>query len=158
MGSPPGISARVDIVTYHEYAGIVTYHKRRSIDMTLSQAERQTRRREKLKAAGKILFQAWVSQDEAVRLKAMLDGGIVTYHAPPSSPAFRTAKPAKRKRRRVDPVQEKNREIFERNIAKIRSRLTGGKKASEVAAWLNSLGFVGSGATLNGLLKTAPGF
>lgn len=126
--------------------------------MTLSAAERQTRRREKLKAAGKILFQMWVSQDEAVRLKAVLAGGNVTYHALPPSPTFRTARPAKRKRRRIDPVQEKNLEIFERNIAKINSRLAGGKKPSEVAAWLNSLGFVGSGATLNGLLKAEPRF
>lgn len=111
--------------------------------MPLSAAERQAKRRAKLKTKGKVLFQAWVTQAQAKRIKALLDGAV-TYHAPA---------PSRRKRRKLDPVAESNREIFKARQAEIRARLATGEKPTQIAAWLASFGFHGSGATLNGFLK-----
>ncbi|MDQ3565337.1 MAG: hypothetical protein M3436_14805 [Pseudomonadota bacterium] len=69
--------------------------------MPLSAAERQAKRRAKLRSKGWVLLQAWVTQAQAKRIRALL--GDVTYHVPAP----------RRKRRKLDPVQEKNREIFE---------------------------------------------
>ena len=110
--------------------------------MALSAAERQAKRRAKLKTKGKVLFQAWVTQAQAERIRALL--GDVTYHAPA---------PSRRKRRKLDPVQEKNREIFEARQAEIRARLATGEKPTQIAGWLNTLGFVGTGATVNGFFN-----
>ncbi len=72
--------------------------------MALSDAERQARRREKLKAKGKVLFQAWVTSAQSKQITALLDGAGVTYHTPPV--------PLRRKRRRsIDPVFWENRRI-----------------------------------------------
>ena len=49
-------------------------------------------------------------------------------------------------------MKEKNREIFEARQAEIRARLAAGDKPTQIAGWLNSLGFVGTGATVNGFL------
>lgn len=54
-----------------------------------------------------------------------------------------------------DARREKNAPIFEEHLAEITARLDAGEKPSEVAAWLNTMGFEGNGATLNGLLKKA---
>lgn len=54
--------------------------------------------------------------------------------------------------RKVDPVQKKNREIFEMHQADIRARLAAGEKATQIAGWLNTVGFVGTDATVNGFL------
>lgn len=62
--------------------------------MALSAAERQAKRRAKLKTKGKVLFQAWVTQAQAESIRALL--GDVTYHAPG---------PSRRKRRKLDAVQ-----------------------------------------------------
>jgi hypothetical protein len=110
--------------------------------MPLSAAERQAKRRAKLKTKGKVLFQAWVTQAQAERLRALLSD--VTYHPPA---------PSRRKRRKVDPVQEKNRGIFEARQAEIRARLATGEKPTQIARWLNTLGFVGTGATVNGFFN-----
>lgn len=113
--------------------------------MTLTPAERQARRREKLRAKGRVLFQAWVTPAQAKRIKALLDGADVTYHAPA---------PRRRKRLRLaDPVAEKNLQIYEARHAEIHLRLRAGEKPRRIAAWLNTLGFAGTGATLNTFLK-----
>ena len=109
--------------------------------MAFSAAERQAKRRAKLKTKGKVLFQAWVTKAQATRIRVML--ASVTYHAPPPAPS-------RRKRRKPDPVQEKNREVFEARQAEIRSRLAAGEKPNQIAAWLNTFGFIGTGATVNG--------
>ena len=49
-------------------------------------------------------------------------------------------------------MKEKNREIFEARQAEIRARLAAGEKPTQIAGWLNTLGFVGTGATVNGFL------
>lgn len=122
--------------------------------MTLSAAERQARRRENLKAKGKVFFQAWVTTVQAEQIKALLDGTGVTYHAPAQPVTYHVPKSPRRKRRRpIDPVQEKNRELFETHQAEIRRQLAAGAKPSRLVAWLNNFGFVGTGATLNGFLK-----
>ena len=88
------------------------------------------------------MFQAWVTQAQAERIRAVL--GAVTYPAPA---------PSRRKRRKLDPVQEKNREIFEARQAEIRARLAAGEKPTQIAGWLHTLGFVGTGATVNGFFN-----
>jgi len=116
-------------------------------------AERQARYRERQRSAGMRGFLVSATPEQAERIRAFLRGGVlpvtsngaVTYHAPASQPL-------RRKRRKLDPVQEKNREIFEAHRAEIRRRLASGKKPSAIAAWLNCLGFVGTGAMLNGFL------
>ncbi len=65
---------------------------------------------------------------------------------------FRDSCDPHRKRRRCDLVKEKNREIFEARQAEIPARLAAGDKPTQIAGWLNSLGFVGTGATVNGFL------
>ncbi|MDQ3565043.1 MAG: hypothetical protein M3436_13185 [Pseudomonadota bacterium] len=113
--------------------------------MALSAAERQANRRAKLRGLGNVLVHVWVTPKHAERIKALLDGDV-THHAPA---------PSRRKRRKLDPVQEKNREIFEARQVEIRARIKAGEKPSAIAAWLNTLGFVGTGATLNGFLRSA---
>lgn len=49
--------------------------------------------------------------------------------------------------------RERNTPIFEEYLDEITARIDAGKKPSELAAWLNTLGFEGDGATLNGLLR-----
>lgn len=122
--------------------------------MALSVAERQARRREKLKAKGKTLFQAWVTPAQAARIRALLEGAGVTYHAPAQPVTYHAPAPPRRKRRRpIDPVREQNRALFEAHEIEIRRRLASGQKPSRIVAWLNDLGFIGTGATLNGFLK-----
>lgn len=58
-----------------------------------------------LKTKGKVLFQAWVTPDQAEQIKALLDGGQAPYHLP--------TPPRRKRRRKIDTVVEKNREIFE---------------------------------------------
>ena len=83
------------------------------------------------------MFQAWVTQAEAERIRALLgDEPITRQH------------PARRKRRKIDPVQEKNREIFEARPVDIRARLATGAKPTQIAGWLHTVGFVGTGATV----------
>jgi hypothetical protein len=79
----------------------------------------------------------------------------VTYHAPAQPVTYHAPTPPRRKRRRrpIDPVQEKNRELFEAHQTEIRRRLAAGQKPSQLAAWLTDLGFVGTGAALNRFLK-----
>lgn len=112
--------------------------------MPLSAAERQAKRRAKLKAKGRVLIHQWVTRAEAERIKALL-GGAAAYHAPA---------PPRRKRRKLDPVAESNRKIFEARQAEIRERLATGEKPTQIALWLNTLGFVGTGATVNGFCNS----
>lgn len=120
--------------------------------MVLTNAEKQARYRARKRAEGMTKLPAYATPEQAAQIRAYLRGGVlpvtrngtVTYHAPA---------PSRRKRRKLDPVQEKNRQIFDAHRAEIRRRLSAGKKPSAIAAWLNTLGFVGTGATLNGFLK-----
>ncbi|MEP6879709.1 MAG: hypothetical protein ABI865_12770, partial [Nitrosospira sp.] len=59
----------------------------------------------------------------------------------------------KKKRDAREAWQIKNDELWETHRTEITRRYAAGQKPSQIAAWLNTLGFTGSGATLNGYLK-----
>lgn len=53
----------------------------------------------------------------------------------------------------IEARRERNKPFFEEHMEEITARIDAGEKPSEVAKWLNTLGFDGDGATLNGLLR-----
>jgi hypothetical protein len=130
--------------------------------MALSSAERQAKRRAKLKAEGKMLFQSWVTPSEASKLRSVL-AGSANAEQPPQPTATRDERiiPAvlaiglpRRQGPTLDSVSERNAKVFEEHQDEIRARLDAGWTVTQVAAWLNTRGFVGTGQTVENFLKT----
>jgi hypothetical protein len=59
----------------------------------------------------------------------------------------------RKKRDTREAWQIKSDELWETHRTEITRRYAAGQKPSQIAAWLNTLGFTGSGATINGYLK-----
>jgi hypothetical protein len=61
----------------------------------------------------------------------------------------------KKKRDTREALRIRNDVLWEAHQAEIKAWRAAGQKPSEIAAWLNTLGFTGSGGTLNGYLKNS---
>ncbi len=109
-----------------------------------------------------MLFQSWVTPSEASRLKSVLAGRAtaeqVSQGAAHSgerslSAVLMMALPH-RDGPTLDSVSERNAKVFEEHQDEMRARLNAGWTVKQVAAWLNTRGFVGTGQTVEDFLKT----
>ncbi len=122
--------------------------------MPLTNAEKQAALRARRTRAGLVLFQAWVTPEQAARLKAVISNPTM----PPPDPvgldpmSLPVVKPSRR-RRKPDPVAENNRNLILQHKEAIMARLRAGEKPTQIAQWLQTQGFVGTGATFNGFWR-----
>ena len=119
-------------------------------------AERQAAFKAKMRQAGKKQIAIWVDPaQEAAIVSLLADTGSLPVTPAPSRPIRLPASPGKirKKRDTRETWQIKNDELWETHHMEIKRRHAAGQKPSELAAWFNTLGFTGSGATLNGYLK-----
>lgn len=128
--------------------------------MAMTNAEKQAALRARRTRAGLVLFQAWVTPEQAARLKAVIDNQAQTATAPQSTATAMngpaptgSAVAPRRRRRKEDPVTANNRSLILQHQAEIFARLRAGEKPTALAAWLQQFGFVGSGATFNGFWR-----
>jgi hypothetical protein len=125
-------------------------------------AQRQAAFKARMRQAGKKQIAIWVDPPQEAAITAFLAGAAplpVTFGSPlPDRPVRLPASPRKpRKKRDIrEPWQIRNDELWKTHHAEIRARRTAGQKPSEIAAWLNTLGFTGSGGTLNSYLNSNP--
>jgi hypothetical protein len=103
-------------------------------------AERQAAFKAKMRQAGKKQIAIWV--DPAQQAAIVTVSSLSVTHSPQI-----------KKRDAREAWQIKNDELWETHRTEITRRYAAGQKPSQIAAWLNTLGFTGSGATLNGYLK-----
>ncbi len=114
--------------------------------------ERQAAFKAKMRQAGKKQIAIWVDPAEQAAILAFLVGaGELSV----KTPLLRVAhSPRIRKKRDTREARQKNNdELWEAHRTEITQRYAAGQKPSQIATWLNTLGFTGSGATLNGYLK-----
>ena len=119
-------------------------------------AERQAAFKAKMRQAGKKQIAIWVDPAQKAAVVAFLAGmGSLPVTPAPSRPVRPLASPGKirKKRDTREAWQIENDRLWETHHTEIKRRHTAGQKPSEIAAWFNTLGFTGSGATLNGYLK-----
>lgn len=123
-------------------------------------AEIQAAFKAKMRQAGKQQIAIWVTPEQKAAIKVYLESGdrllVMTPPVPllpfPSSPII-SGKAKKKKRDTREAWQIRNDELWQAHRDEVRRRIAMGQKPSEVATWLNTLGFTGSGATLNGYIK-----
>lgn len=115
-------------------------------------AERQSVYKAKMRSSGKRQIAIWVDPAQHAAIMAFLSGTGKLRVTPPQSKAVHPPK-LKKKRDRREAWQIKNDELWEMHRAAIKQRHAAGQKPSAIAIWLNTLGFTGSGATLNGYIK-----
>lgn len=115
-------------------------------------AERQAAFKAKMRQAGKKQIAIWVDPAQQAAIVAFLAG---TGELPVMRPQLKvTHSPRIRKKRDTrEAWQIRNDELWEMYRTEITQRYVVGQKPSQIAVWLNTLGFTGSGATLNGYLK-----
>jgi hypothetical protein len=125
-------------------------------------AQRQAAFKARMRQAGKKQIAIWVDPQQEATITAFLAGVAplpVTpeplQHDRPIHLATSPRKPRKKRDPR-EPWQIRNNELWEAHHVEIRERRAAGQKSSEIAAWLNTLGFTGSGATLNSYLNSYP--
>ena len=119
-------------------------------------AERQAAFKAKMRRAGKKQIAIWVDPAQEAAIAAFLAGtDPLPVISSPSRSLRLPASPGKARKKRDtrEAWRIRNDELWEAHQAEIRTRREAGQKPSEIAAWLNTLGFTGSGATLNGYLK-----
>lgn len=122
-------------------------------------AQRQAAFKSKMRQAGKKQTAIWVDPEQEAAITAFLGGkGLLPVTPAPSRPIRLPASPgrARKKRDNREAWQIRNDALWEAYQTEIRARREAGQKPSEIAAWLNTLGFTGSGGTLNGYLKNSP--
>ncbi|MBA2659187.1 MAG: hypothetical protein H0U72_06485 [Nitrosospira sp.] len=115
-------------------------------------AERQAAFKAKMRQAGKKQITIWVDPAQQAAITALLAGIeklLVTMPRPKVDPPRKL----KKKRDTREVWQIKNDAVWEAHRTEITQQYAAGHKPSVIAAWLNTLGFVGSGATLNGYIK-----
>src|SRR5665213_1367625 len=115
-------------------------------------AQRQAVFKTKMRQAGKKQMTIWADTGQQAAIVAFLAG---TGELPVMSPPMRVTHPPRiRKKRDTREAWEiRNDELWETHRTEITRRYAAGQKPSQIAAWFNTLGFTGSGATLNGYLK-----
>ncbi len=115
-------------------------------------SQRQAAFKAKVRRSGKKQIAIWVDPAQEAAIVAFLAG---TDALPVTAPAPRVSHPPRIRKRRDtrEAWQIKNDELWETHRTEITRRYAAGQKPSQIAAWLNTLGFTGSGATLNGYLK-----
>ncbi|MEO6563092.1 MAG: hypothetical protein ABIN99_08620 [Nitrosospira sp.] len=115
-------------------------------------AQRQATFKAKMRQAGKKQIAIWVDPAQQAAIVAFLAG---TGELPVTASSLSVTHPPqiKKKRDAREAWQIKNDELWETHRTEITRRYAAGQKPSQIAAWLNTLGFTGSGATLNGYLK-----
>jgi hypothetical protein len=125
-------------------------------------AQRQAAFKARMRQAGKKQIAIWVDPQQEAAITAFLANAMplpVTAeplrHDRPIRLAALPRKPRKKRDAR-EPWQIRNDELWEAHHVEIREKRSAGQKSSEIAAWLNTLGFTGSGATLNGYLNSHP--
>lgn len=118
-------------------------------------AERQAAFKAKMRQAGKKQIAIWVDPAQEAAIAAFLVGKDSLPVTPPPRLVHLPASPgrARKKRDTREAWRIRNDELWEAHQTEIRTRREAGQKPSEIAGWLNTLGFTGSGATLNGYLK-----
>lgn len=118
-------------------------------------AQRQAVFKAKMRQAGKKQMTIWADPGQQAAIMAFLAGtGLLPVMTLPSRPVrLPAASRGKKKRDTREAWQIKNDELWETHRTEITRRYAAGQKPSQIAAWLNTLGFTGSGATLNGYLK-----
>ncbi|GAB1720383.1 MAG: hypothetical protein NTAFB09_21140 [Nitrosospira sp.] len=125
-------------------------------------AQRQAAFKARMRQAGKKQIAIWVDPQQEAAITAFLAGATPLPVTPePSRPGRPIRLPVasrnpRKKRDTREPWQIRNDELWETHHADIRARRAAGQKPSEIAAWLNTLGFTGSGGTLNGYLNSNP--
>ena len=115
-------------------------------------AQRQSTYKAKMRQAGKKQMTVWADPAQQAAIVAFLAG---TGELPVTAPQLRVIHPPriKKKRDRREAWQIKNDELWETQRTEITRRYAAGQKPSQIAAWLNTLGFTGSGVTLNGYIN-----
>jgi 23S rRNA G2445 N2-methylase RlmL len=115
-------------------------------------AERQAAFKAKMRQAGKKQIAIWVDPAQQAAIVAFLAG---TGELPVTASSLSVTHPPqiKKKRDTREAWQIKNDELWETHRTEFTRRYAAGQKPSQIAAWLNTLGFTGSGATLNGYIK-----
>lgn len=105
-----------------------------------------------MRLAGKKQMTIWADPAQQAAIVAFLAG---TGELPVTAPQLRVIHPPriKKKRDNREAWQIKNDEVWDAHRTEITRRYAAGEKLSQIAAWLNKLGFTGSGATLNGYIK-----
>jgi hypothetical protein len=122
-------------------------------------AQRQAAFKARMRQAGKKQIAIWVDPRQEAAITAFLAGAtplpVTSGPFPSGRPIRLSASPrnTRKKRDTREPWQIRNDELWETHHAEIQKRHAAGQKPSGIAAWLNTLGFTGSGATLNGYLK-----
>lgn len=121
-------------------------------------AQRQAAFKAKMRRAGKKQIAIWVDPAQEAAIAAFLAGKeSLPVTSALSRPIRLPASPdrARKKRDTREAWRVRNDELWEAHQAEIRTRRAAGQKPSEIAVWLNTLGFTGSGGTLNGYLKNS---
>ena len=114
--------------------------------------ERQAAYKAKMRQAGKKQIAIWVDPAQQAAIVAFLAGAG---ELPVTAPPLRVIHPPRirKKRDTREAWQIKNDEVWDAHRTEITRRYAVGEKPSQIAAWLTTLGFTGSGATLNGYIK-----
>ncbi len=115
-------------------------------------AQRQAAFKEKMRQAGKKQITIWVDPEQQAVITALL-AGMEKLLVTTLRPKIDLPRKIKKKRDTREVWQIKNDAVWEAHRTEITQRYAAGHKPSVIAAWLNTLGFVGSGATLNGYIK-----
>ena len=113
--------------------------------------ERQAARRKRLRANGLRLFQAWVTEEQYVRLRGTLEGRptvppVLAPASPPPAVLEKADSAPARRPRKLTPKQAAkrrdalNREVIGRHREEIAARLAAGAKRDTITRWLESLG------------------
>ena len=111
-------------------------------------SQRQAAFKAKMRRSGKKQIAIWVDPAQEVAIVAFLAG---TDALPVTAPAPRVSHPPRIRKRRDtrEAWQIKNDEVWEAHRTEITQRYVKGQKPSEIAAWLHTIGLVGTGATMN---------
>jgi hypothetical protein len=114
-------------------------------------AERQASFKTKMRQAGKKQVTLWVDPTQQAAIKTLLINGETL---PVTIQPLRITRSGKKKKRdNREAWQIANDDLWITHKREIEQRRQRGEKPSIIATWLNTLGFAGDGATLNGYLK-----
>ena len=121
----------------------------------VTNAERQAAFKVKMRQAGKKQMTIWADPGQQAAIMAFLagTGSLPVMTLPSRRVRLPAASRGRKKRDTREAWQIKNDELWETHRTEITRRYAAGLKPSQIAAWLITLGFTGSGATLNGYLK-----